>query len=118
MKIRVVRFCTVPLVATSQKTPVLTPPATGKIENAFLCGNSKNTSYKLFKIKHSYAIKKSKIAKSNSDYPSLHIEVLVQIVSQGLSHLLKCQTEPRQPKPRHVNSHRARSHPFMALLGR
>jgi hypothetical protein len=27
MKIRVVRFCTLPLVATSQKTPILTPPA-------------------------------------------------------------------------------------------
>jgi hypothetical protein len=30
MKIRVVRFCTLPLVATSKKTPVLTPPATRK----------------------------------------------------------------------------------------
>jgi hypothetical protein len=40
MKIRVVRFCTLPLVATSQKkTPILTPPATGKMENVFLCGN-------------------------------------------------------------------------------
>jgi hypothetical protein len=35
MKIRVVRFCTVPLVAPSQKAPILTPPATGEMENAF-----------------------------------------------------------------------------------
>jgi hypothetical protein len=35
MKIRVVRFSTVPLVATSQKTPVLTPPATGKMKMHF-----------------------------------------------------------------------------------
>jgi hypothetical protein len=35
MKIRVVRFCIEPFVAPSQKTPVLTPPATGKMENAF-----------------------------------------------------------------------------------
>jgi hypothetical protein len=35
MKIRVVRFCIVPLMATSQKAPVLTPPATGKMENIF-----------------------------------------------------------------------------------
>jgi hypothetical protein len=41
MKIRVVRFCALPLVVTSQKTPILTPPATRKMENAFLCGNQK-----------------------------------------------------------------------------
>jgi hypothetical protein len=35
MKIRVVRFCALPLVATSQKTPILTPPATSKMGNAF-----------------------------------------------------------------------------------
>jgi hypothetical protein len=35
MKIRVVRFSTVPLVVTSQKAPVLTPLATGKIGNAY-----------------------------------------------------------------------------------
>jgi hypothetical protein len=46
MKIRVVMFYTLPLVANSQKKLVLTPPATGKMKIAFLCGNSKNTSYK------------------------------------------------------------------------
>jgi hypothetical protein len=35
MKIRVVRFYTVPLAAPSQKAPVLTLPATRKMENAF-----------------------------------------------------------------------------------
>ena len=44
--------------------------------------------------------------------PSLHIKVLIQIVSQGLSHL------PRHLNPRHVDSHRAHSHPIVALQGR
>jgi hypothetical protein len=35
MKIRVVRFCRVPLVAPSQKNTSFDPPATGKMENAF-----------------------------------------------------------------------------------
>jgi hypothetical protein len=35
MKIRVVRFFRVPLVAPSQKAPILTLLATGKMENAF-----------------------------------------------------------------------------------
>jgi hypothetical protein len=35
MKIRVVMFCTLPLVAPSQKTRVLTPPAPKKMGNAF-----------------------------------------------------------------------------------
>jgi hypothetical protein len=35
MKLRVVMFCTLPLVAPSQKSLVLTPPATSKMGNAF-----------------------------------------------------------------------------------
>jgi hypothetical protein len=35
MKIGVVVFCTLPLVATSQKTPVLALLGTNKIENPF-----------------------------------------------------------------------------------
>jgi hypothetical protein len=47
MKIGVVVFCTLPLVATSQKkTPVLALLGTNKIEKPFLCGKSKNPSYK------------------------------------------------------------------------
>jgi hypothetical protein len=46
MKIGVVKFCTVPLVATSQKIHVVPLLATEKMENAFLCGNSKNISYR------------------------------------------------------------------------
>jgi hypothetical protein len=36
IKIGVVEFCTVPLVATSQKTPIMPLLATQKMENAFL----------------------------------------------------------------------------------
>jgi hypothetical protein len=43
MKIGVVEFCTMPLVATSQKTHVMPLLATEKMENVFLCGNSKKT---------------------------------------------------------------------------
>jgi hypothetical protein len=35
MKNRVVMFCTLPLVAPSQKTPISTPPGTQKMGNAF-----------------------------------------------------------------------------------
>jgi hypothetical protein len=48
MKVRVVRFCTLPLVATSQKTPVLTPPAIGKMENAFYVETEKTLVTKVF----------------------------------------------------------------------
>jgi hypothetical protein len=47
MKIGVVEFWTVPLVATSQKIPLVPLLATEKMENAFLCGNLKHTSYKI-----------------------------------------------------------------------
>jgi hypothetical protein len=47
MKIRVVSFAQCPWWPLHKKAPVLTPLATGKMENAFfLCKISKNTSYK------------------------------------------------------------------------
>jgi hypothetical protein len=45
MKFRVVAFCTLSLVATSQKTPVLALLGTNKIENPFLYGKSKIPGY-------------------------------------------------------------------------
>jgi hypothetical protein len=42
MKIKVVMFCTLPLVALHKKAPVLTSPATRKMENAFFMWKLKN----------------------------------------------------------------------------
>jgi hypothetical protein len=46
MKIRVVRFCTVPLVAPSKKHLFWPLRPLEKCKMHFLCGNPKNTSYK------------------------------------------------------------------------
>jgi hypothetical protein len=48
VKIGVVELCTLPLVATSQKTHVLHILATNKMENPFFNGNSKKPSYKSY----------------------------------------------------------------------